>query len=149
MADLVERLLEHGLEQLELGAAMLEEAADLLRVVGRDAGDLLGQLVDIGRCADRAIVLENQAILRIEPLQLDVILEALTTGREDLGEDFRVEEERRADVEAVALRRLDRSRAPSDNVVTFVDRDLDAVGGQKQGDRQAPRSSTDDGDPRT
>ena len=80
----MEGLLQDRFEELQLGATVREEARDVLGVVGRDLGDLLGQLRHVGGRAKLAAALEHEVVLRIEPLELDVVLEPLAAGREDL-----------------------------------------------------------------
>ena len=84
--------------------------------------------------------------MRSEALELDVVLQALAAGLEDLREDLRVEEEGRSDVEAVAVRGRHRARAAADDGIALVDRDADVARRQQKGGREAAGTSADDDD---
>ena len=86
--------------------------------------------------------------MRIERLQLDVILEALAASLEDLGQDARIQEEGRTDVEAIAAGRRDRAGAAADHVVLLEDRHRGAGRGQQQGGGKASGPGADDHDTR-
>jgi hypothetical protein len=90
--------------------------------------------------------LEDQVVLRVEPAQLDPILQALATGREDVGEDLRVEEEGGANVEAVPARGLHRARATADGLRLLEERDLEPLRGEKKSGGQPARAGSDDRD---
>ena len=142
----VEGLLQDRLEELQLDPVVGEELAHVLGVVGRDARDLGLEPVHVVGGADLAARLEHEVVLRIEPLELDVVLEPLAAGLEDVGEDLRIEEEGRADVEAEAAGRLDRLGAAADRRVLLQQRDVDAGPGEEQRGGEAAGTGTDDDD---
>ncbi len=65
--------------------------------------DRIGQSRRIGRHIQLAAALERQTIDRIEPPQIDMILQARSTRREDLAQDARVEKECRPKIEPVTF----------------------------------------------
>ena len=142
----MEGLLQHRLEQLQLGATVGKEAVDMASVIGRDPGDLGCKRLDIGRRAQLATAFEDEAVLRVEPLQLDVILEPLAARGEDLRQHLGIEEESGADVEAIATLDADRLGSAPDGLVLLEQGDFDALGRQQQGRSKASRTRADDGD---
>ena len=93
-----------------------------------------------------AAALEDQPVLRVEPDQLDLVLEPAPHAGEDLGEDAGIEEEGRAEVEAVAVRRRQRAGAAADDLVLLEHRDLRALRRQQHGGGEPARPRADDGD---
>jgi hypothetical protein len=85
-------------------------------------------------------------VLRIEALEVHVIFEPLATGLEDILQDARIEEERRADVEGVAPRRANGAGATAHRRLALEDRDRHAFPGEEHGGGKASRPCADDGD---
>ena len=151
----VEGLFQHGLEEFQLHPVVGEELPDVLGVIRGDAGDLRLEALHVTGGTDlardpvpalRILALEHEVILRIEPLQLDVILETLAACLEDVGEDLWIEEEGRADIEAVAAGRLHRLGPAADRRVLLDHRDVDARSCEEQRRRQSPGAGADDDD---
>ena len=118
--------------------------ADVSRVRGGEARHLRFETRKVRRRLEGAAALEDEAVLRVEPAERDMILEPLAAGREDVGEDPRIEEERRAEVEAVAQRRPHDPRAAADRgfLLEHCDRHT-LLGEQERGGKPAGTGSDD------
>ncbi len=77
-----------------------------------------------GRGQEFSAATEDQPVLRVEAHQLDLITQVTTDGLKDLGEDTRVEKERRPQVEAEAVA-ADRRGPAAHAGRPFEDRDLE------------------------
>ena len=140
----VESLLQHRFEQLQLGAPVREETVHVLRIARCDLGDLAGELLYVWSREQFAVALEDEPILRIQPFQLDMVLQPFAAGREYLIQDLGIEEEGRPDVEAVAVRRGEGLRPTTDDLVALEEHDLDAFSRQQQGRGEASGPGADD-----
>jgi len=80
-----EGLLQNGPEGPEFHAIVIEKGPDVGGVAGREARDLGLQAVAIGGGPDLPGTLEHEVVMRVEPPQLDMVLDAFPAGSEDLG----------------------------------------------------------------
>lgn len=123
VAQAREGALQDRAERLELGAVGLEIARDVARITRVDLRHLRGQPIDIRRGVDGAPVVELKPVHRVEPDQLDLLVEVVTAGGEYLARDLRIEKEGRADIEGVSVA-PDRPRAPARLILFFEKRHL-------------------------
>ena len=93
------RALQHRAEGGQL-AAVRQEAGQGGGVSWAELRHLGGQPRQIAMGLQLAASLEHQAVLRIEPDQLDLILQPPPAGSENVGKHARIEEECRPHVEA-------------------------------------------------
>jgi hypothetical protein len=128
-----EGALQHRPEGLQLAPVLRQEGPQPARVARRQARDLGLHAVHVGRRVDALAALEHQAVLRVELPQLHFLLQRRATGREDLGQDARIQEKGGAEVEAVAAGRGERARAAADDAVALVQRHARAGGGEHHG----------------
>ena len=123
----VERGLQDRAERGELGPVVRHEAGQGQGILGGEAGHFLGEPGHVAGCLDLAAGLEDQMILRVEPDQVDLAVQIVAAGGEDVGQDAGIQEESgpHVEVEGAHLgRRGDGGGAAADGRMPFVDGDL-------------------------
>ena len=139
----VESLLQHRPEGLQLAPVVLHVVGQPGGVVRRQPGDFLGHAVQVAARPDLAAAAEDQAVVRVEPDHLDLVLEPAAADREDLPQDPRIEEEGRTHVEMESVGG-NGPRAAPDRIQSFEYGDVAARLGQQHRGGQAARAGADD-----
>jgi hypothetical protein len=145
VAPALERGLEAGPEELEAAAVVVEEAPEGRGVLGTEVGHGARHPLHVRGGQQLAAASEHQPVLRIEPHQLDLAVEVLAHGREDLPQDRGVEEEGRAEVEAEALG-FQRGGPAAHAGEALEHRYLQSRAGEQDGGSQSSRPGSDDCD---
>ena len=120
-----------GRKASSLRAVVVEKAAHVARIGRRSRAISRSSAVEIRGGPNLAAALEDEVVLRVETPELDMILQPLAAGCEDVREDARIEEEGRADIELIAAGRTDRAGTPADRRFAF-----------EHGDGQPSRASS-------
>ena len=120
-----ERGLEHGSERGELAPVLGHVAVDRGRILRVDRRDLALQRLEVRARVERAALLEHEPVVRVEPDQLDFLVQAASAHLEDTLEHLRKQEERRATVEDEAVG-AQRRRASTDLGATLDNGDVEA-----------------------
>jgi hypothetical protein len=118
VAPAQERPFQTGLELLELDSVVLHEPAKGRGIGRTKCGNRLLHPLDVRGGVQLASRTENQAVLRIEPDQLQLIPQIPADCPEDRFEDLGVEEKGGAEVEPKAVPFQSR-RAPAHLRLTF------------------------------
>ena len=139
-------MLQHRPEGFELGAVVVEKPAHVARIGRRQASDLLLQPVEIGGGANGTAALEDEVVLRVETLELDMILQPFAAGFEDILQDARIKEEGRADIELIAAGRMHRAGTPAHSGFSFEHGDGHALPRQQHGGGKPSWASANNGD---
>ena len=134
-----------GREVAKLGAVAVDEAADVPRIASVELGDFHFELVEVAADADVRAALEGEPIAGIDPLQRHVVPQRQPAAFEHAFQDLRVEEERRAEVEAEALGR-DGPRATADRVGLLEKGDVEPFARQQHRRSETSGTGPDDRD---
>ncbi|CAN5528793.1 hypothetical protein BH20VER1_BH20VER1_17080 [soil metagenome] len=144
-APAVKRALEAGLHQLQFLAILLEETRKTGGVGGSNGGDLPLHGGDVRGAIKLSAATEDEAVLWIEPHQFHLLGEGGAGRAHDLFEHARVEEKRRAEVEAESLR-FDGGGAAADERQPLENANANARAREQNGRSQATRACADDDD---
>ena len=148
--DRLERLLQDRAEDVQLGAVLGDEGAEALGIGRAELGDLGFHPHRVGGGVDALRrTFEEQPIQRVDADQLRLVLQPRADALEDLGDDAGIEEEGRAEVEAIAFRRHLCAGPAADDLVLLEDGDLGALRGQQHGGGKPAGTGADDSNART
>jgi hypothetical protein len=118
------------------------EAAGVLRA---ELGDRPLHTLEVGRSQQFSAGTEDQAVVGIEPVHRDLLIEISAGGGEDLAQHFGIKEKGWPGIEFETVP-LHGGGAAADNVSPFHDGDVDARPGQQNSSGQTTRTGPDNDD---